>query len=85
MIAWLIVVALFAGVAAGECWFRLRRANDRITWVLRGQEQAELVHGWHRPVDGVPVPTPRKRSPDEQFVDRVVSERMPRPVFDDPR
>jgi hypothetical protein len=40
--------------------------------VLDGQRQAELAHSWHPPVNGAPTPTPRRRSPDEQFVTRPV-------------
>jgi hypothetical protein len=82
------VIATLAFVAGALIMFafcRVRRANDRITWILRGQAQAELSHGWHQPVDGSPVATPRRRSPDEQFVTHTRSQAPPRPVLDDQR
>lgn len=43
-----IAIAAFL-FGAFACWaaYRVRRANDRISWILRGQAQAQLEHGWH--------------------------------------
>ena len=53
--------------------------------LVAGEFQANLTHGWHQPVPGDPnppvLPSPR-RSPNEQFVWRLVeAERTPRPGF----
>lgn len=81
------VVVLLLGVFSGWLAFRRLAGREFQRGVLAGQLQAELLHGWHPPIDAdaasVRSDQPRRRSPNEQFVWRPPAQARSRPVMHD--
>jgi hypothetical protein len=75
------------GPLSGWLVFRRLAAREYQRGLLAGQLQAELLHGWHPPVNAdaaaVKSDQPRFRSPNEQFVSRPPVQRLKRPVLHD--
>lgn len=68
------ITAFLFGAVASWGAYRVRRASDHITWILRGQAQAQLEHGWHPAVfEGCNTDfTLRRHSSDKQTQEPLV-------------